>query len=70
MAPSPPPTILFVVVPKLTFDLVSVVLGSMKLAGFVVLASLGLGLILGVVFVHLEHRRRQRPPLTIEPNPR
>ncbi len=70
MAPSPPPTILWVVVPKPTFDLVSVVLGSLKLAGFVVLASLCLGLVLGVVFVRLEHHRRQRAPLTIEPNPR
>lgn len=55
MAPTPPPPVLWVTVPKPTFDLIGVVLGSLSLAGTVAVVGILLGIVLGLVFVRRKH---------------
>ena len=45
------PVITWIKVEKPTFDLVGVVLGSFKLAGFLLVAALAIGVLMGVVLV-------------------
>lgn len=53
------PTVTWIKVEKPSFDLVGVVLGSFRLAGFLLALALGLGLLLGAAL--LRARRRPRP---------
>jgi ABC-type spermidine/putrescine transport system permease subunit II len=55
MAPTPPPPVLWVTVPKPTFDLIGVVLGSLSLAVTVAVVGILLGIVLGLVFVRRKH---------------
>lgn len=55
------PIVTWIKVDKPTFDLVGVVLGSFRLAGFLLLLALGLGLLLGGAL--LRARRRNATPI-------
>ena len=54
------PLVTWIKVEKPTFDLVGVVLSSLKLTGLIVLAALALGGMLGAVLIR--RRRRFLPP--------
>ena len=51
------PVVTWIKVEKTTFDLVGVVLGSFRLAGFLLLLALALGIAFGVALI----RSRRRP---------
>jgi hypothetical protein len=55
------PIVTWIKVEKPRFDLVGVVLGSFRLAGFLLLLALGLGLLLGGAL--LRSRRRSASPI-------
>ena len=55
------PIVTWIKVEKPRFDLVGVVLGSFRLAGFLLLLALGLGLLLGGAL--LRSRRRTATPI-------
>ena len=55
------PIVTWIKVEKPRFDLVGVVLGSFRLAGFLLLLALGLGLLLGGAL--LRSRRRSATPI-------
>jgi len=55
------PVITWVKVEKPSFDLVGLVLGSFRLAGFLVLLALLFGGLIGVIFVAWRRRRRPAP---------
>lgn len=59
MAPTPSPPVLWVTVPKPTFDLIGVVLGSLSLAGTVAVVGILLGILLGLVFVRRKHDQEE-----------
>ena len=54
------PAVTWIKVEKPTFDLVGVVLGSFRLAGFLLLAAFVLGLVFGAALIR--SRRRALPP--------
>jgi len=54
------PAVTWIKVEKPTFDLVGVVLGSFRLAGFLLLAAFVLGLVFGAALIR--SRRRVLPP--------
>jgi ABC-type phosphate transport system permease subunit len=56
------PGVTWIRVEKPTFDLVGLILGSLKLTGFVVLIALALGIGLGLALIL---RRRSRPPRSV-----
>ncbi len=55
------PAVTWIKVEKPSFDLIGVVLGSFRLAGFLLLVALALGLVLGAALILA--RRRPSPPL-------
>jgi hypothetical protein len=57
------PAITWVKVEKPVFDLVSLVLGSFKLAGILLVAALLLGVLIGVGLVLFRRRATPAPPL-------
>ncbi len=57
------PAITWIKVEKPTFDLVGLVLGSFKLAGFMVVAALLVGILIGAVLVLARRRATPAPPL-------
>jgi len=57
------PVITWVKVEKPTFDLVGVVLGSFKLAGFMLVAAFVLGVLGGLLFVFRRRRVAATPPV-------
>ncbi|HXK09974.1 MAG TPA: hypothetical protein VMT70_10040 [Vicinamibacteria bacterium] len=56
------PAVTWIKVEKPTFDLIGVVLGSFKLAGFLLLAALVLGLVFGAALIR-SRRRLMLPPM-------
>ncbi len=67
MAPSPSPPVLWVTVPKPSFDLIGVILGSLALTGFVAALGLLLGLLAGVVRLRTHHPEPPRLDLSDRP---
>lgn len=57
------PAVTWIKVEKPTFDLVGVVLGSFRLAGFLLLLALALGIFFGVALVRA---RRRRPTVPLD----
>jgi ABC-type spermidine/putrescine transport system permease subunit II len=56
------PAVTWIKVEKPTFDLVGVVLGSFRLAGFLLLVAVALGVLFGAALIR-SRRRSQLPPL-------
>jgi hypothetical protein len=67
MAPSPSPPVLWVKVPKPSFDLIGVILGSLSLAGAVAVLAMLLGVVAGLLL--LRRKRRERPGLGLSGRP-
>jgi hypothetical protein len=57
------PAITWIKVEKPTFDLVGVVLGSFKLAGFMFVAAFLIGLLVGGALILARRRKTLAPPL-------
>jgi hypothetical protein len=57
------PAVTWIKVEKPTFDLVGVVLGSFKLAGFLLVAAFLVGLVMGTVLIIARRRTGPAPPL-------
>jgi hypothetical protein len=55
------PAVTWIKVEKPTFDLVGVVLGSFRLAGFLLLVALALGAFFGLALVRARRRRPATP---------
>lgn len=55
------PAVTWIKVEKPTFDLVGVVLGSFRLAGFLLALALGLGILLGTALLRARRRPRSSP---------
>jgi hypothetical protein len=57
------PVVTWIKVEKPTFDLVGVVIGSFRLTGFLLVACLVFGVVVGCTLVLTRHRKAPRPPL-------
>jgi hypothetical protein len=55
------PAVTWIKVQKPVFDLTGVVLGSFRLAGFLLFLALALGLLFGAALVRSRRRQRQTP---------
>jgi hypothetical protein len=57
------PAVTWIKVEKPTFDLVGVVLGSFKIAGFLLVLALVLGVVFGAALILTRRRPAAAPPL-------
>jgi hypothetical protein len=57
------PAVTWIKVEKPTFDLVGVVLGSFKIAGFLLVLALVLGIVFGAALILTRRRPAAAPPL-------
>lgn len=55
------PAVTWIKAEKPVFDLVGVVVGSFRLAGFLLVLALGLGVLLGVLLLRSRRRPRRAP---------